>query len=283
MRSCTSAGTPITLLWPRQGSAKASWVSGGLGGMGLGGLSSGLGVLSVFPTPPTPPRPAGCVRQLRIQNEEVAFGELDLQAHGVGNCPTCQDQPCQVRLGGTRAPSPPSHPIPAAHPCPPSPERRHLRGRREQHLRLPLSPRLHRQQLRVLAGTALPPRWVPTPRGHRPLPSLPGCRPPPSAHRPSLSPPWAEACGPDATCVNRPDGQGYSCRCHLGKSGERCTEGEHGWGQGTGLGALWGQGHRGGDNAGDAGMGMGPLWGQGHGGGDNPRDVDMGDTSVGMG
>lgn len=187
--------------------------------------------------------------------------------------------------GDTRAPSPPSHPIPSPllNRAPPSPERRHLRGRREQHLRLPLSPRLHRQQLRVLAGTALPPRWVPTPRGHHPLPSLPGCCPPPGAHRPSLSPPWAEACGPDATCVNRPDGQGYSCRCHLGKSGERCTEGEHGWGQGTGLGALWGQGHGGGDNAGDAGMGMGPLWGQGHGGGDNPREVEMGDTSVGMG
>uniref|UniRef100_G3US27 Uncharacterized protein n=1 Tax=Meleagris gallopavo TaxID=9103 RepID=G3US27_MELGA len=34
------------------------------------------------------------------------------------------------------------------------------------------------------------------------------------------------ACGPDATCISRPDGQGYSCRCHLGKMGERCTEGE---------------------------------------------------------
>ncbi|XP_072210311.1 basement membrane-specific heparan sulfate proteoglycan core protein isoform X3 [Excalfactoria chinensis] len=40
----------------------------------------------------------GCVRQLRIQNEEVAFGNLDLGAHGVSNCPTCQDQPC--RNGG---------------------------------------------------------------------------------------------------------------------------------------------------------------------------------------
>ncbi|XP_069096158.1 basement membrane-specific heparan sulfate proteoglycan core protein isoform X2 [Pleurodeles waltl] len=35
----------------------------------------------------------------------------------------------------------------------------------------------------------------------------------------------AEACGPDATCVNRPDGQGYSCRCHLGKSGDKCMTG----------------------------------------------------------
>lgn len=135
----------------------------------------------MFPTPQTPPCPTGCVRQLRIQNEEVAFGELDLQAHGVGNCPTCQDQPCQVRLGGTHMHRPPP-PIPSLLliRVPPSPERRHLRGRREQHLRLPLSPRLHRQQLRVLAGTALPPRWVPTLRGHHPLPSLPGCCPPPA-------------------------------------------------------------------------------------------------------
>ncbi|KAG2459685.1 PGBM protein, partial [Polypterus senegalus] len=34
-----------------------------------------------------------------------------------------------------------------------------------------------------------------------------------------------EACGPDATCINRPSGDGYDCRCHLGKSGDKCTEG----------------------------------------------------------
>ncbi|KAG7472084.1 hypothetical protein MATL_G00104850 [Megalops atlanticus] len=34
-----------------------------------------------------------------------------------------------------------------------------------------------------------------------------------------------EACGPDATCINRPDGQGYDCRCHLGKSGDKCMDG----------------------------------------------------------
>ncbi|XP_019367559.1 PREDICTED: basement membrane-specific heparan sulfate proteoglycan core protein, partial [Gavialis gangeticus] len=34
-----------------------------------------------------------------------------------------------------------------------------------------------------------------------------------------------EACGPDATCINRADGQGYTCRCHLGKTGEKCMEG----------------------------------------------------------
>lgn len=44
--------------------------------------------------------PTGCVRQLRIQGEEVAFGDMDLQAHGVTNCPTCQDRPCQVRMEG---------------------------------------------------------------------------------------------------------------------------------------------------------------------------------------
>lgn len=52
---------------------------------------------------------AGCVRQLRIQGEEVAFGDMDLQAHGVTSCPTCQDRPCQVRVAvlGVAHPSPP--------------------------------------------------------------------------------------------------------------------------------------------------------------------------------
>ncbi|XP_057175223.1 basement membrane-specific heparan sulfate proteoglycan core protein isoform X6 [Triplophysa rosa] len=34
-----------------------------------------------------------------------------------------------------------------------------------------------------------------------------------------------EACGPDATCINRPNGSGYDCRCHLGKSGDKCMAG----------------------------------------------------------
>ncbi|XP_078095298.1 basement membrane-specific heparan sulfate proteoglycan core protein isoform X4 [Mustelus asterias] len=34
-----------------------------------------------------------------------------------------------------------------------------------------------------------------------------------------------EACGSDATCVNRADGLGYSCRCHLGKRGTKCMDG----------------------------------------------------------
>nr|XP_055043671.1 basement membrane-specific heparan sulfate proteoglycan core protein isoform X19 [Misgurnus anguillicaudatus] len=35
----------------------------------------------------------------------------------------------------------------------------------------------------------------------------------------------SEACGPDATCINNPNGLGYKCRCHLGKSGDKCMDG----------------------------------------------------------
>uniref|UniRef100_A0AAY5ELG2 Heparan sulfate proteoglycan 2 n=1 Tax=Electrophorus electricus TaxID=8005 RepID=A0AAY5ELG2_ELEEL len=34
-----------------------------------------------------------------------------------------------------------------------------------------------------------------------------------------------EACGPDATCINRPNVMGYDCRCHLGKHGTKCMAG----------------------------------------------------------
>ncbi|KAJ8369771.1 hypothetical protein SKAU_G00097990 [Synaphobranchus kaupii] len=34
-----------------------------------------------------------------------------------------------------------------------------------------------------------------------------------------------DACGADATCINRQSGLGYDCRCHLGKSGNKCIEG----------------------------------------------------------
>uniref|UniRef100_A0AAR2JID5 Heparan sulfate proteoglycan 2 n=1 Tax=Pygocentrus nattereri TaxID=42514 RepID=A0AAR2JID5_PYGNA len=34
-----------------------------------------------------------------------------------------------------------------------------------------------------------------------------------------------KACGPDATCINRPTGTGYDCRCHLGKFGNKCMDG----------------------------------------------------------
>ncbi|XP_061698268.1 basement membrane-specific heparan sulfate proteoglycan core protein isoform X3 [Syngnathoides biaculeatus] len=36
----------------------------------------------------------------------------------------------------------------------------------------------------------------------------------------------SDACGPDATCVNRQSGLGYDCRCHLGKFGNKCMDGE---------------------------------------------------------
>ncbi|XP_044068676.1 basement membrane-specific heparan sulfate proteoglycan core protein isoform X9 [Siniperca chuatsi] len=36
----------------------------------------------------------------------------------------------------------------------------------------------------------------------------------------------SEACGPDATCISRPNGLGYDCRCHLGKFGNKCMDGE---------------------------------------------------------
>ncbi|XP_035594859.1 basement membrane-specific heparan sulfate proteoglycan core protein-like isoform X12 [Oncorhynchus keta] len=35
-----------------------------------------------------------------------------------------------------------------------------------------------------------------------------------------------EACGPDATCINRQKTLGYDCRCHLGKFGNKCMDGE---------------------------------------------------------
>ncbi|XP_061235500.1 basement membrane-specific heparan sulfate proteoglycan core protein isoform X1 [Neopsephotus bourkii] len=108
----------------------------------------------------------GCVRQLRIQGEEVAFGDMDLQAHGVTSCPTCQDQPCQN--GGV---------------C-----------------------------QDAESGTYV----CRCPHGF----TGSNCEYSQASHC------HPEACGADATCVNRPDGTGYTCRCHLGKSGERCTEGE---------------------------------------------------------
>uniref|UniRef100_A0A8C0JBQ8 Heparan sulfate proteoglycan 2 n=1 Tax=Chelonoidis abingdonii TaxID=106734 RepID=A0A8C0JBQ8_CHEAB len=107
----------------------------------------------------------GCVRQLLVQGEEVIFKDLDLKAHGVSNCPTCRDQPCQN--GGVCKDSESSSYV--CH-CP-----QEFTGSNCEH-----SQALH-------------------------------CHP--------------EACGPDATCINRADGQGYRCRCHLGKSGETCMEG----------------------------------------------------------
>lgn len=48
----------------------------------------------------------------------------------------------------------------------------------------------------------------------------------PAGSRLCLSPEIPEACGPDATCINRPNSPGYDCRCHLGKFGNKCTEGK---------------------------------------------------------
>uniref|UniRef100_G3SPQ7 Basement membrane-specific heparan sulfate proteoglycan core protein n=1 Tax=Loxodonta africana TaxID=9785 RepID=G3SPQ7_LOXAF len=105
----------------------------------------------------------GCVRELRIQGEEIVFHDLNLTAHGISHCPTCRDRPCQN--GGQCHDSESSSYVCV---CP--------------------------------AGfTAAV-----------------------STHRPCTA---TQACGPDATCVNRPDGRGYTCRCHLGRSGLKCEEG----------------------------------------------------------
>ncbi|XP_053431699.1 basement membrane-specific heparan sulfate proteoglycan core protein isoform X4 [Nycticebus coucang] len=107
----------------------------------------------------------GCVRELRIQGEEIVFHDLNLTAHGISHCPTCRDRPCQN--GGRCHDSESSSYVCV---CPAG-----FTGSRCEH-----SQALH-------------------------------CHP--------------EACGPDATCVNRPDGRGYTCRCHLGRSGIKCEEG----------------------------------------------------------
>uniref|UniRef100_A0A8C4LFX9 Basement membrane-specific heparan sulfate proteoglycan core protein n=1 Tax=Equus asinus TaxID=9793 RepID=A0A8C4LFX9_EQUAS len=107
----------------------------------------------------------GCVRELRIQGEEIVFHDLNLTAHGISHCPTCRDRPCQN--GGQCQDSESSSYVCV---CLPG-----FTGSRCEH-----SQALH-------------------------------CHP--------------EACGPDATCVNRPDGRGYTCHCHLGRSGIRCEEG----------------------------------------------------------
>ncbi|KAM6434636.1 basement membrane-specific heparan sulfate proteoglycan core protein isoform 6-T6 [Liasis olivaceus] len=107
----------------------------------------------------------GCVRQLIIQGREVIFKDFDLQAHGVSNCPTCQDRPCQN--GGVCRDSESSGYVCE---CP-----RGFAGSNCE----------HPQALR--------------------------CHP--------------EACGPDATCVNLATGEGYTCRCLLGRHGKKCMAG----------------------------------------------------------
>nr|XP_044625881.1 basement membrane-specific heparan sulfate proteoglycan core protein isoform X2 [Equus asinus] len=127
----------------------------------------------------------GCVRELRIQGEEIVFHDLNLTAHGISHCPTCRDRPCQN--GGQCQDSESSSYVCV---CLPG-----FTGSRCEH-----SQALHCHP------------------DH-------GCHPcHPNTHAAShLCCP--EACGPDATCVNRPDGRGYTCHCHLGRSGIRCEEG----------------------------------------------------------
>lgn len=57
--------------------------------LGLGGPPSTL----LYSSRAHPP---GCVRELRIQGEEIVFHDLNLTAHGISHCPTCRDRPCQV-------------------------------------------------------------------------------------------------------------------------------------------------------------------------------------------
>nr|Q05793.1 RecName: Full=Basement membrane-specific heparan sulfate proteoglycan core protein; Short=HSPG; Contains: RecName: Full=Endorepellin; Contains: RecName: Full=LG3 peptide; Flags: Precursor [Mus musculus]AAA39911.1 perlecan [Mus musculus] len=106
----------------------------------------------------------GCVRELRIQGEEIVFHDVNLTTHGISHCPTCQDRPCQN--GGQ---------------C---------------------------QDSESSSYTCVCPAGFTA--------AAVNIRKPCTA-TPSL---WA-----DATCVNRPDGRGYTCRCHLGRSGVRCEEG----------------------------------------------------------
>lgn len=55
----------------------------------------------ILPLPILPPPTPGCVRELRIQGEEIVFHDLNLTAHGISHCPTCQDRPCQVTFSTT--------------------------------------------------------------------------------------------------------------------------------------------------------------------------------------
>lgn len=60
--------------------------------VGWAGLLAPSAVLIMAPHHP------GCVRELRIQGEEIVFHDLNLTAHGISHCPTCRDRPCQVTL-----------------------------------------------------------------------------------------------------------------------------------------------------------------------------------------
>lgn len=66
---------------------------------------SWAGLPAPLTRPILPARPPGCVRELRIQGEEIVFHDLNLTAHGISHCPTCRDRPCQVTPHRTLLPA----------------------------------------------------------------------------------------------------------------------------------------------------------------------------------
>lgn len=179
------------------GQALAGWQSPWEPGQALRGAGWGwAGLLAPPPHRGCPPA-LGCVRELRIQGEEIVFHDLNLTAHGISHCPTCRDRPCQVTPHRTRRLTAPGR-------CPPQgqppwevgeswgvlrltsgggfTERGPVSGFGERQLRVRLPGWLHREPLRALPGPALPPRCVtpPSDRCHpwalasaRSLPSIP--------------------------------------------------------------------------------------------------------------
>lgn len=177
------------------GQALAGWLAGRAPGS-LGercGVRDGAGQASWHPPPhrgcSRPPAP-GCVRELRIQGEEIVFHDLNLTAHGISHCPTCRDRPCQVTPHRTHRLTAGAAPWEVGESrgvlCLTSgggfTERGPVSGFGEQQLCVCLPGRLHREPLRALPGPALPPRCVtpPSDRRHpralasaRSLPSIP--------------------------------------------------------------------------------------------------------------
>lgn len=81
------------------GPASAGWLAEPMGvwerrGVWAVGWAGLLAPSALIVTPHHP----GCVRELRIQGEEIVFHDLNLTAHGISHCPTCRDRPCQVTL-----------------------------------------------------------------------------------------------------------------------------------------------------------------------------------------
>lgn len=152
----------------------------------------------------------------------MIFKDLHRNSTGVTNCPTCKDRPCQV--------SPPPTPTPQSLPTPWFQNQSHLSlssfrtGGLARTLR-PACINAAAPEASQAATASITPRCtaIQVPGIFLPRPQSPG----PSELTSVFVPrPWTEACGPDATCINRPNGLGYDCRCHLGKSGNKCTEGK---------------------------------------------------------